>query len=388
MPPYGKHMKKPKGNPMQHEIPPLFIEGNSVEDIHDIKGFEHYAQNKLPMNIATFFSGGAGDEITLEENVSAFDRLKLVPRVLKNVEKRSLSTTVLDQNINFPLLIAPMAFQQLAHPEGEMAMAKAAHEHNIMIVLSTLSTFSFREIRVNSNVSSWFQLYIYKDREITKNLVQLAEKAGYKGIVLTVDAPLYGKRVKELYNPLTLPSGLEVKNLQDAGLDLKGISTAKLPSYLASLLDPSISWNDITWLRSVTSLPIILKGVMNPKDIKIAIEHNIDAIIISNHGGRQLDTSLSSIDTLKFIRDSVEGKLEIILDGGIRKGIDILKALALGAKAVMVGRPILWGLAAGGEEGVKRVLTILKSELDLAMALCGYTSISQINEEILFFPNK
>ncbi len=388
MPLYGKHMKKPKGNPMQHKIAPLFIEGNPVEDIHDIKGFEHHAQNKLPKNIATFFSGGAGDEITLEENVSAFDRLKLVPRVLKNVEKRSLSTTVLDQNINFPLLIAPMAFQQLAHPDGEMAMAKAAHEHNIMIVLSTLSTFSFREIKVNSNVSSWFQLYIYKDREITKNLVQLAEESGYKGIVLTVDAPLYGKRVKELCNPLTLPSGLEVKNLQDAGLDLKGISTAKLTSYLASLLDPSISWNDITWLRSVTSLPIILKGVMNPKDIQIAIEHNIDAIIISNHGGRQLDTSLSSIDTLKFIRDSVEGKLEIILDGGIRKGIDILKALALGAKAVMVGRPILWGLAAGGEEGVKRVLTILKSELDLAMALCGYTSISQINEEILFFPNK
>lgn len=388
MPPYGKHTKKPKGNHMQHKIAPLFIEGNSVEDIHDIKGFEHHAQNRLPKNIATFFSGGAGDEITLEENVSAFDRLKLVPRVLKNVEKRSLSTTVLNQNINFPLLIAPMAFQQLAHPEGEMAMAKAAHEHNIMIVLSTLSTFSFREIKVNSNVSSWFQLYVYKDREITKNLVQLAEESGYKGIVLTVDAPLYGKRVKELYNPLTLPSGLEVKNLQDAGLDLKGISTAKLTSYLASLLDPSISWNDITWLRSVTSLPIILKGVMNPKDIKIAIEHNIDAIIISNHGGRQLDTSLSSIDTLKFIRDSVEGKIEIILDGGIRKGIDILKALALGAKAVMVGRPILWGLAAGGEEGVKRVLTILKSELDLAMALCGYTSINQINEEILFFPNK
>lgn len=384
MPPYGKHTKKHKGNPMQHKIAPIFIEGNSAEDIHDIKGFEHHAQNKLPKNIATFFSGGAGDEITLEENVSAFDRLKLLPRVLKNVEQRSLSTIVLDQNINFPLLIAPMAFQRLAHPEGEVAVARAAQEHNIMMVLSTLSTTSFKEIRANAKTPLWLQLYIYRDRKITENLIQLAESSGYTGIVLTVDAPLYGKRVKELCNPLTLPSGFEVKNLQDVGLDLKGIPTTKLTSYLASLLDPSICWNDLAWLRSITSLPIILKGVMNPKDIQIIIEHNIDAIIISNHGGRQLDTSLSSIDTLRLIRNSVEGKLEIILDGGIRKGSDILKALALGAKAVMVGRPILWGLAVGGEEGVKKVLTILKSELDLAMALCGYTSISQINEEILF----
>lgn len=354
--------------------------------ILDIKGFEEYALKALPENITAFFSSGAGDEITLGENASAFDRIKLLPRVLKNVEKCSLSTTILDQVIDFPLLIAPMAFQRLAHPDGEIATAKAAQEHNVIMVLSTCSTCSFEEIQANTNISPWFQLYIYKDRIITQNLIQLAEFFGYKGIVLTVDAPLYGKRNKELHHPIILSPNFEIKNLQNAGLNLKDISSSQLTGHLASLLDPAITWNDIAWLRSITSLPIILKGVINPKDIQIAIEHNIDAVIISNHGGRQLDTTLSSVDALKLARDAVDEKMEIILDGGVRKGIDILKALAFGAKAVMVGRPILWGLATGGEECVKRVLNILKSELDMAMALCGYASIAEINEEVLFSP--
>jgi isopentenyl diphosphate isomerase/L-lactate dehydrogenase-like FMN-dependent dehydrogenase len=359
-----------------------------MNSIFDIKGFEHSAHHKLPENIAAFFSRGAGDEITLEENTVTFDRIKFLPRVLRNVEERILSTTILGQNIDFPILIAPMAFQRLAHPEGEVATAKAADKHNVLMVVSTCSNCSFEEIKSNTNISPWLQLYIYKDRAITKNLVQLAEVSGYKGIVLTVDAPIYGKRLKELHHPITLPTNFELKNLQEAGLNIKDIPSSKLTGYLASLLDPAITWNDINWLRSITSLPIILKGVMSPKDIQIAKEYNIDAIIISNHGGRQLDTTLSSIEALQLAKSSVNGKMEIILDGGIRKGIDILKAIALGAKAVMIGRPILWGLATGGEEGVERVLTILKTELDLAMALCGYTSISQVNEEILFFPNR
>ena len=277
-----------------------------------------------------------------------------------------------------------MAFQKLAHPEGEIATAKAAQSYNIPMVVSTCSTCSFEEIE-GSPMSPWLQLYIYKDRDITKNLIKLAEACDYKGVVLTVDAPIYGKRISELHCPLTFPLDFEIKNLQNAGLNLKGVSSNELGEYLSSLLDPSLTWNDIEWLRSITSLPLILKGMMNPKDIQIAITHDIKTLIISNHGGRQLDTSLSSIETLKLLRGLETKKLEIILDGGVRKGIDILKALALGAKAVMVGRPILWGLAVGGEEGVKRVLAILKAELDLAMALCGYTSISQINEEVLFF---
>jgi len=359
-----------------------------MNSIFDVKGFEQYALKELPDNITAFFSSGTGGEMTLEENISAFDCIKLLPRILKNVEKRSLSTKILNQVIDFPLLIAPMAFQRLAHPDGEIATTKAAQEHNVIMVLSTCSTCSFEEIKVNANTSSWFQLYIYKDRAITKNLIQLAEAFGYKGIVLTVDAPLYGKRVKELHHPIIFSPNFEIKNLKGAGLNLKDIPLSQLAGYLASLLDPAITWSDIAWLRSITSLPIILKGIINPKDIQIAIEHNIDAVIISNHGGRQLDTTLSSVEALKLIRGTVNGNMDLILDGGIRKGIDILKALALGAKAVMVGRPILWGLATGGEEGVKRVLTILKYELDLAMALCGYTSVTEINEEVLFFPGR
>lgn len=356
-----------------------------MDKIFDIKEFEKLAQKKFSEEIMAFFSGGAGDEITLNGNSSDFDRIKLLPRVLKNVEDRSLSTTILNQQIDFPLLIAPMAFQRLAHPEGEIATAKAAEANNIIMVTSTLSTCSFEEIKVTTTSSSWLQLYIYKDREITKNLVQLAESYGCQGIVLTVDTPLYGKRIKELHHPMVLPSDFEIKNLEIAGLNLKEIPLRKLPGHLASLLDPAIGWKDIDWLRSITSLPIILKGIINPKDMHIAIEHHIEAIVISNHGGRQLDTTLSAIEALRLARSSSDTNIEIILDGGIRKGIDILKALALGAKAVMIGRPILWGLGVGGEEGVKAVLTILKAEFDLAMALCGYTSVNQINEEILFF---
>jgi len=359
-----------------------------MNDILDIKGYEEYAKKKLPENITAFFSRGAGDEITLEDNSSAFDRIKFLPRVLKNVEKRSLSTTLLKQVIDFPLVIAPMAFQKLAHSDGEIATAKAAKEHNIIMVVSTCSTCSFEEIKAHTSASPLFQLYIYKDREITKSLIQLAELSGFVGIVLTVDAPIYGKRVKEIHHPITLSPDFDIKNLQKAGLNLKDIPANELLDYISSLLDPTISWNDIDWLRSITSLPIILKGIMNPKDIRIAIEHNVDAVVVSNHGGRQLDTTLSSVDALKLLRDTIDGNMEIILDGGIRKGIDILKALALGAKAVMVGRPILWGLSTNGEEGVKRVLNILKSELDIAMALCGYTSINQISEEVLFFPSR
>lgn len=356
-----------------------------MDKIFDIKEFEELAQKKFSKEIMAFFSRGAGDEITLKDNTSDFDRIKFLPRVLKNVEERSLSTTILNQHIDFPLLIAPMAFQRLAHPEGEIATAKAAQANNIIMVSSTLSTCSFEEIKAATNSSPWLQLYIYKDREITKNLVQLAESCGCQGIVLTVDAPLYGKRIKELRHPIVLPSDFEIKNLEIAGLNLKEIPLKKLAGHLASLLDPAISWRDIDWLRSITSLPIILKGIINPKDMQIAIEHHVEAIIISNHGGRQLDTTLSSIEALRLARSSSDTKMEIILDGGIRKGTHILKALALGANAVMIGRPILWGLAVGGEDGVKAVLTILKAEFDLALALCGYTSINQIDEEILFF---
>jgi len=303
MRPYGKRMKKLTEGLMQLSTSLQVKEEELLlESIHDARGLELCALDKLPENIGAFFSRRAGDGITFGEKASAFEQIKLLPRVLRNVEQRPLSATVLNQAVNFPLLIAPMAFQQLAHPDGEVATTKAAHEHKIPMVVSTLSTFSFEEIKQNANPLLWFQLCIYKDRKIKKNLARLAEHSGFKGIVLTVDAPLYGKRTKELHHPLTLPPYIEVKNLQQAGLNLKEISSTRLPSSLSSLLDFAITWEDICWLHSFTPLPIILKEIMNPKDIQIAMKHNIQAIIISNHGGRQLDTVLSSIEALKHVK--------------------------------------------------------------------------------------
>ncbi len=369
---------------MQSSFSPIIKKQSDLEELIDIKEVEALALSNLPPDVYNFFSGGAGEEDTLQHNVSSFNEIKILPRVLCNVETRSLSTNILGHEIAFPLLVAPMAFQKLAHPEGEVAVAKASHRANILMTLSTLSTSSFQKIKSVNQAPLWFQIYIYKDREVTKNLIQLAEKYGFNGIVLTVDAPLYGKRKREVKTPLQLPASFILENLEDAGLDLKSIDPSNLPPYLSSMLDPSITWKDIEWIRSISSLPIILKGIMNPKDVEIANEYNIDALIISNHGGRQFDTALSAIEALLAISEANAGKTELILDGGIRKGADILKAIALGAKAVMVGRPILWGLAVGGEEGVTKVLSILKSELDVSMVLCGCNSVEEINKDILY----
>lgn len=369
---------------MKHSISTINSNQTTVRKFFDIKEIEVSALHHLSSDVYDFFSGGAGDEDTLHQNIVSFDKIKVLPRVLRNVESRSLATIVLGNEIAFPLLIAPMAFQKLAHPDGEIAVAKGAHEANVLMTLSTLSTSSFEQVKCVGQMPIWFQLYIYKDREITKNLIQQAEQCGFNGLVLTVDAPLYGKRKREIVNPLRLTKQIQLDNLQKAGLDLNAIDLPQLAPYLASLLDPSITWKDIEWIRSISSLPIILKGVMNPRDVEIAHEYNIDALIISNHGGRQFDSALSAIEALLAISEVNAGKTELILDGGIRRGSDILKAIALGAKAVMVGRPILWGLAAGGVEGVTRVLSILKSELDMAMALCGCKSIEEVNKDILF----
>lgn len=355
-----------------------------MKSIFDLREFEIRASQKLPEPIFDFFSGGANDEITLKDNCNSYDDIKLLPRFLRNVEICNLSTKILGNNINSPILIAPMAFQKLAHPMGETATAIAASEHNIIMNVSTYSTSSFKEIKEVSTIPPWLQLYIYKDRNITKNLVQTAEKEGYGAIVLTVDAPYYGKRSRELKNSFIFPDTVKLKNLQDAGLSLDKISARDLPRYLSSLLDPSITWKEVEWLRSITSLPILLKGVIHPGDAVMAVKNNINGIIISNHGGRQLDTTLSSIKALSPIKNIVEDNIEIIIDGGIRRGTDILKALALGANAIMVGRPILWGLAINGQNGVNKVLDILYEELKLAMNLCGYTSIDKINKEMLY----
>ena len=253
------------------------------------------------------------------------------------------------------------------------------------MILSTLSNSSVEDVATASNSNLWFQLYVYKDRGVTRDLIQRVENAGCRALVITVDAPFLGIRERDVRNGFTLPEGLTIKNL-DASWQAKVSAEdgeSGLTAYFASQLDSSLSWKDIEWLRSITKLPIIFKGIACKEDAMLAVQYNIDAIVISNHGGRQLDTCRASIEVLPEVMECPLGKMEILIDGGVRRGTDVLKALSLGAKAVLVGRPILWGLAYDGESGVRKVLQILKKEFDLAMALCGCTSVSNISFDLI-----
>jgi 4-hydroxymandelate oxidase len=280
-----------------------------------------------------------------------------------------------------------MAFQNLVHAQGELAVAKATSSHGTIMTVSTLSTSSLRDIKKSSSISPWFQVYIYKDREITKNLIKQADKLNYGAIVLTVDTPFYAKRMRELKNPISFKSHSQVINLVETGLKLDNINPSVLPQYLSSLLESNIGWKDIEWIRSITSLPIILKGILHPDDVQMAINHNIQGVVLSNHGGRQLDTAITALESLSMLNENTKNEIDIIIDGGIRKGTDILKAFALGARAVMIGRPIIWGLAVNGEEGVYQVLDILKKELYMVMALSGIASVVNLDGSIHATPH-
>ena len=350
----------------------------------NITDYEKLAKEKLTQMAYDYYSSGANDEITLRENIDAYKRIFLKYRVLVDVSNIDMSTEVLGQKISMPLMIAPTAFHKMAHADGETAVAKAAGNAGTIMILSTLSNSDVEDVVKASSGPVWFQLYVYKDREVTKDLVKRAEKAGCKAIVLTVDAPFLGTRERDVRNNFTLPDGLSVKNLlpvKKGNLPLSNESN--LSGYVQEHLDPSLSWKDVEWLRSITNLPVLIKGIACKEDALIAVEHGAAGIVVSNHGGRQLDTCRATIDVLPEVVDAVQGKTEILLDGGIRRGTDILKAVALGAKAVLIGRPVIWGLTADGENGVKSVLGIFRKEFHLAMALCGCDSVDKIKREFI-----
>lgn len=332
-----------------------------------------------------YYSSGAWDEITLRDNRAAFERVKLRPRMLIDVSDRNLNTSILGQSLQLPLLIAPMAFQCLAHPDGEVATALAAASAGVGMVLSTMATKSIEEVAVAchdySNSLRWFQLYIHKDRGLTSALVERAYAAGYKALCLTVDAPVLGQRERDKRNEFVLPPDLHLANLTSiSGLEIyhqKGESG--LFTYFAEQLNPAVTWHDLEWLQSLSPLPLVLKGILRGDDAVRAVDYGAKAIIVSNHGGRQLDGAIASLDALSEIITAVDGRVEVLLDGGIRRGTDILKALALGAKAVLIGRPILWGLAVAGKTGVSHIISILKTELSVAMALSGYAKVQDID---------
>jgi isopentenyl diphosphate isomerase/L-lactate dehydrogenase-like FMN-dependent dehydrogenase len=346
---------------------------------------EELARAKVPRPAFDYIAGGADDEVSLRRNREAYGKWALRPRVLVDVSSCDTSATVLGQRVSMPILVAPTAFHGLVHPEGEIGTARGAAAAGTIMVVSAIATRTMEEIAAAIAAPRWFQLYVWKDREVTAELVKRAARAGYRAICLTVDTPLLGRREKDERNAFTLPPGIGIANVRPAGLD--GIPDLEHGSafakYVKEMLDPAVTWRDLAWLRSLTSLPIVVKGIMTMEDAKIAVEHGVEGIVVSNHGGRQLDSTPATLDVLPEIVDAVRGRAEVFMDGGIRRGTDVLKAIALGARAVLVGRSPLWGLALGGADGVHAVLEHLRKEFALAMALSGRSSLGQIDRSMV-----
>lgn len=319
-----------------------------------------------------FFAGGAGDERTVRANEEAFARRRIVPRVLRGTGPRDLRTEVFGTELSMPVLIAPTAFHRLAHPEGETATARAAAGAGTAMVVSMAATQPIEEIAAAGG-PLWFQIYPQPDREFTRAVIRRAEASGCRALVVTVDSPVFGRRERDLRNGfLDLPPGLTCENMRDGTGLVRDIA-----------MDAALDWERIAWLRSVTELPIVLKGVLHPADARLAVEHGVDGLLVSNHGGRQLNGAVATLDALPAIVAAVGGRLPVLVDGGLRRGTDVLIALALGADAVAIGRPVVWGLALAGTAGVRQVLELLRAELDAALALAGASRPRDLTAEVI-----
>lgn len=343
-------------------------------DFKNLEQLKEMARDAVTQSAFDYVAGGAGDERTLRGNRRGYDRWRLVHRVLRDVSERTTRTTVLGSTVDFPAFVAPTAFHELMHENGEPATARGAARAGTLFVASTLATRSLEEIAEASTGPRWFQLYIYRDRELTASLVERAEAAGYEALVLTVDSPVWGRRERDIRNGFTLPDSMGLANfedLQQEDLPDGGSGVNGLAQYVSNQLDPSLTWEDVEWLQSLTDLPLLVKGIVDPQDVREARDHGCDGVVVSNHGGRQLDAGIPTIEALPDVVRSAGDDLTVLVDGGVRRGTDVVTALALGADAVLVGRPMLWSLAVGGEEGVHSALELLHEEIDNAMALCG-----------------
>jgi 4-hydroxymandelate oxidase len=347
----------------------------------NLEALEAPAAEALERTAYDYYRSGAGDEITLGRNRSAFSEIRILPHVLRDVSHVSLETELLGTGASMPVAVAPTAFHGLADPRAEVATARGAAAADAVFCLSSLSNTAPEAIAEASAGPRWFQLYVFRDRGLTRDLVERAEASGYRAILLTVDAPVLGRRERDVGNAFELPGHLTIACVGDAVEAPAGESG--LAAYFASQLDPSLTWADLEWLVEVSGLPVVVKGVHRADDAARAVEAGAAGVIVSNHGARQLDTVPATIEMLPAVADGVEGRAEVLLDGGVRRGTDVVKALCLGADGVMVGRPILWGLALGGEDGVRRVLNMLRLELREAMALCGAASLTDLSAEML-----
>lgn len=372
-----------------------------------ISDLRERAGKRLPRMVFDYIDGAADSEVTARRNTDAFEKISILPRVLSPTPDCNTSTSVLDQSISFPVLVAPTGFSSIVWPSGELEVARAAARAGTVMLVSAASNMRLEDIAKASMGPKWFQLFIYKDRQITLDLARRAKSAGYKGLVVTLDVQAPGHRRRDGRNGFTIPPRLGVTTAFDLlrrpgwclGMlrqpslsfpNFEGYGRSGLLSvaeWQQGLIDPTVSWEDITWLRSHWDGPLILKGITHPEDARLAIASRANAIVVSNHGGRQLDSMPATIDILPSIVAAVGGRVPVLIDSGIRSGTDVLKCLALGATACLVGRACLWGLAAGGEDGAFRALSILKSEMERALALCGRNSVLDLDRDLVRFPD-
>lgn len=348
----------------------------------NVADFQSLAKAALPPATYDYITSGSTDEVTLRDNVAAFQRLRLLPPLLTGVAEVDTATTVLKQPIALPILLAPVAGQSLYHPQGVLASARAAAKAKTILGVSSSVGHSVEEVAAASSGPKWFQIYMPKDRAVARRLVERAERSGFKAIVLTVD--LGERKDADKRNRFTLPEPALRKHLSDIGFNLsEQITYEQLLAFNDQAWDLTLSWNAFDWLRSITKLPLLVKGVLRADDAKKAVAIGLDGIVVSNHGGRRLDGVPASIDQLPQIVAAVNGKAEVLLDSGIRRGTDVLKALALGAKAVLIGRPYAWALAADGEAGVSKILELLREELVSAMLASGCPNVASIDRSLL-----
>ncbi len=346
-----------------------------------VADYQALAQQRIEPVYYDFFAGAAQDEITARANESALRELCLLPRILRGSDTRQSSVSLFGSTASMPILLSPTAFHKLAHPDGELATARAAAAADTIMIVSLASTVAVEDIAAAARAAApgrdpalWLQLYLQPDLEFSEAIVRRGEAAGVRALVITVDSPVFGHRERDDANDFhDLPAGLCCENMRDG----------KTGQVRQIAMSSELSWKHIDWLRGITSLPVLLKGVLHPHDARIALDHGVDGLLVSNHGGRQLDTVPATITALPEIIDAVGGRMPVILDGGIRRGTDVIKALALGASAVGVGRPVIWGLAADGEAGVRGVLELLRAEFDHALALCGAASPADLTPDLV-----
>jgi 4-hydroxymandelate oxidase len=356
----------------------------------NLDDFEKAAKRRLTPMAFAYIAGGAGDERTMRRNSEAFGGIRLKPRVLVDVSRVDTTVDILKQKLAHPILLAPTAYHKLVHPEGELATARGAAAADATLVVSSYSTTAIEDLSDISDTGRatkqplWFQLYVHPDRGFTRDLVVRAEAAGCHAICVTVDSPVFGARNREARTQFHLPAGISAVHLKPLGAAAQKAGHVTSDGVYSPVTDAALTWKDISWLCSLTKAPVILKGILTPEDARMAIDHGAAGIIVSNHGGRNLDTVPATIEALPGVAEAVDGRFTVLLDGGIRRGTDVLKAIALGAKAVLIGRPYIWGLAIGGAAGVSEVVRILRDELRASMALCGISKIASITRDVIW----